>query len=74
MKSIWCWQLQGSTIFASTREFHKRVHRLLFSLQPPTNVAFDHHSTMLRDKATIEEFKEMANEFEGGGATIESKW
>jgi hypothetical protein len=32
----------------------------------PTNVAFDHHSTMLRDEAAIEELEEMANEFEGG--------
>ena len=32
----------------------------------PTNVAFDHHSTMLRDEAAIEEFEEMANEFESG--------
>jgi hypothetical protein len=32
----------------------------------PTNVAFDHHSIMLRDTAAIEDFEEMANEFEGG--------
>jgi hypothetical protein len=32
----------------------------------PTNVAFDHHSTMLRDDTAIEEFEEMANKFEGG--------
>ena len=32
----------------------------------PTNVAFDHHSTMLRDEVAIEEFKEMANEFDSG--------
>lgn len=32
----------------------------------PTNVAFDFHSTMLRDTAAIEDFKQMVNEFEVG--------
>jgi hypothetical protein len=32
----------------------------------PTNVAFDWHSTMLRDEAALEEFEEMASEFVNG--------
>jgi hypothetical protein len=32
----------------------------------PTNVAFDLHSTMLRDEAAVEEFEEMASEFVSG--------
>ena len=32
----------------------------------PTNVAFSHHSTMLRDEAAFQEFDEMVSDFEGG--------
>jgi hypothetical protein len=32
----------------------------------PTNVAFDRHSTMLRDEAAHDEFEEMASEFVNG--------
>jgi hypothetical protein len=31
----------------------------------PTNVAFDHYGTMLRDEGAVEEFETMASEFVG---------